>query len=218
MCILYLSKKKKQQYDTGWFSNEGHRQVLKNAKTSPQLCGVANSPDSKVHGANMGPTWGRQDPGVSHVGHVNFAVWASNLTGAFDRFDVQILRLLISRFQVTSNLTGMAMSAAEVAPETGWDRYGLPLLIGFCVLLMFALVQLAVFVLPESNIWKKIIGYETITPTPTQDKSLHLVVQKVSSVILQSMWCKEWVMAWCGIIITKITSTVRFSRHAIMKW
>ena len=25
-------------------------------------------PDSKVHGANMGPIWGRQDPGVPHVG------------------------------------------------------------------------------------------------------------------------------------------------------
>ena len=33
------------------------------------------SPDSKVHGANMGPIWGRQDPGGSHVGPMNFAIW-----------------------------------------------------------------------------------------------------------------------------------------------
>ena len=32
-------------------------------------------PDSKVHWANMGPTWGRQDPGGPHVGHVNLAIW-----------------------------------------------------------------------------------------------------------------------------------------------
>ena len=32
-------------------------------------------PDSKVHGANMGPTWGRQDPGGTHVGPMNFAIW-----------------------------------------------------------------------------------------------------------------------------------------------
>ena len=32
-------------------------------------------PDSKVHGANMGPIWGRQDPGGSHVGPMNFAIW-----------------------------------------------------------------------------------------------------------------------------------------------
>ena len=32
-------------------------------------------PDSKVHGANMGPIWGRQDPGGPHVGPINFAIW-----------------------------------------------------------------------------------------------------------------------------------------------
>ena len=29
------------------------------------------SPDSKVHGPNMGPIWGRQDPGGPHVGPMN---------------------------------------------------------------------------------------------------------------------------------------------------
>ena len=33
-------------------------------------------PHSKVHGANMGPIWGRQDPGGPHVGPMNFAIWA----------------------------------------------------------------------------------------------------------------------------------------------
>ena len=33
-----------------------------------------SSPDSKVHGANMGPIWGRQDPGGVHVGPMNFAI------------------------------------------------------------------------------------------------------------------------------------------------
>ena len=32
-------------------------------------------PDSKVHGANMGPIWGRQEPGGPHVGPMNFAIW-----------------------------------------------------------------------------------------------------------------------------------------------
>ena len=36
---------------------------------------VRRYPDSKVHGANMGPTWGRQDPGGPHVGHMNLAIW-----------------------------------------------------------------------------------------------------------------------------------------------
>ena len=32
-------------------------------------------PDSKVHGANMRPIWGRQDPGGPHVCPMNFVVW-----------------------------------------------------------------------------------------------------------------------------------------------
>ena len=32
-------------------------------------------PDSKIHVANVGPTWGRQDPGGPHVGHTNLAIW-----------------------------------------------------------------------------------------------------------------------------------------------
>ena len=35
-----------------------------------------NQPDSKVHGAHMGPIWGRQDPGGPHVGSMNFVIWA----------------------------------------------------------------------------------------------------------------------------------------------
>ena len=32
-------------------------------------------PGSKVHGANMGSIWDRQDPGGPHVGSMNFAIW-----------------------------------------------------------------------------------------------------------------------------------------------
>ena len=32
-------------------------------------------PESKVHVVNMGPIWGRQDPGGPHVGPMNFAIW-----------------------------------------------------------------------------------------------------------------------------------------------
>ena len=36
---------------------------------------VCITPDSKVHGAIIGPIWGRQDPGGPHVGPMNFAIW-----------------------------------------------------------------------------------------------------------------------------------------------
>ena len=35
-------------------------------------------PDSKVHGANMGPIWDRQDPGGPHVGPMNLAIWVTD--------------------------------------------------------------------------------------------------------------------------------------------
>ena len=58
--------------------------------TSQIVCGVAadkhlqaahiyllpvQNPGSKVHGANMGLIWGRQDPGGTHVGPMNIAIW-----------------------------------------------------------------------------------------------------------------------------------------------
>ena len=41
----------------------------------PMLQHWQRNPDSKVHGANMGPIWGRQDPGGPHVGPMNSAIW-----------------------------------------------------------------------------------------------------------------------------------------------
>ena len=38
--------------------------------TLPHHC-----PDSTIHGANMGPIWGRQDPVGPHVDPMNFASW-----------------------------------------------------------------------------------------------------------------------------------------------
>ena len=38
------------------------------------LNSVAMTPDSKIHGANMGPIWGRQVRGGPHVGTMNFAI------------------------------------------------------------------------------------------------------------------------------------------------
>ena len=39
------------------------------------LCAQQRTPDSKVHAANMGSIWGRQNPGGPHVGPMNLAIW-----------------------------------------------------------------------------------------------------------------------------------------------
>ena len=40
----------------------------------PQDNSPGITPDSKVHGAIMGPIWGQQDPGGSHVVPMNIAI------------------------------------------------------------------------------------------------------------------------------------------------
>ena len=42
-------------------------------------------PDCKVYGANMGPTWGRQDPGGPHGGPMNLAIWVYDLCANLDQ-------------------------------------------------------------------------------------------------------------------------------------
>ena len=36
--------------------------------------------EGKIHGANMGPFWGPQEPGGPHVGPMNFAIWGYTWT------------------------------------------------------------------------------------------------------------------------------------------
>ena len=43
------------------------------------------SPDSKVCGANVRPTWGRQDPGGPHVGPMILAIWVVLLSPQFKK-------------------------------------------------------------------------------------------------------------------------------------
>ena len=69
-----------------------------------------NSPNNKVDGANIGPIWGRQDPGGPHVGPRNFAIWVPSLTvHAWVFTEWQICCLLASVYVYTdidSYLTG----------------------------------------------------------------------------------------------------------------
>ena len=42
---------------------------------SPNVNSDSNNPDSKVHGANMGPSWGLSSPGGPYVGPMNLPIW-----------------------------------------------------------------------------------------------------------------------------------------------
>ena len=48
--------------------------------------GGSSNPDSKIHGAIMGPNWGRQDPGWPHVGPMSLAIWGNISERKWDGF------------------------------------------------------------------------------------------------------------------------------------
>ena len=64
-----------------------------NTLTSHQMM-----PNSKVHGANMGPIWVRQDPGGSHVGPMNLAIWDASHAGHPTSHKEQQSRTRLSSF------------------------------------------------------------------------------------------------------------------------
>ena len=78
--------------ETGWiqytppptnFVAGGYNKDVLNISFLPTSCPVPImhileiSPDSQVHGANMGPTWILSAPGGPHVGLINLAMWVA---------------------------------------------------------------------------------------------------------------------------------------------
>ena len=49
------------------------------------------TPDSKFYGANVGPIWGRQDPGGPQVGPMNLVIWDFSLSVKFKQNNKPIL-------------------------------------------------------------------------------------------------------------------------------
>ena len=49
--------------------------TISNHPVDHLISGTHAIPDSKVHGANMGPIWGRQDTDGPHACPMNFAIW-----------------------------------------------------------------------------------------------------------------------------------------------
>ena len=65
------------------FSDTKRVQILSSWKKDP--------PDSKVRGANMGPTWVLSAPDVPHVGPMNLAIWAVYPTESMSYFSENAL-------------------------------------------------------------------------------------------------------------------------------
>ena len=65
--------------------------------------------DSKGHGANMGPIWGRQGPGGHHVGPMNFAIWVPLGTNPFQWHYPCDVAMLWTWWRHIKNITGFGV-------------------------------------------------------------------------------------------------------------
>ena len=74
---------------------------------------MMGKPDSKVHGANMGPIWGWHDPDGPHVGPMNLAFWEYNSSckSAFQNQE-QIIRF--HSFQFLWNLVDFSLKLSKL--------------------------------------------------------------------------------------------------------
>ena len=71
MCSRCFGTIPKYNMRSSWHGNDFHisSPLWENHRSQ------VDNPASKVHGANMGPIWGRYDPGGPHVDPMNFAIW-----------------------------------------------------------------------------------------------------------------------------------------------
>ena len=82
-------------------------------------------PDSKIHGPYMGPIWGRQDPGGSHVGPMDFAIWDAN-------FVVTVGNGCCHKDKVRALIVGkISIVVITTSAADNDDKVGIPTSLGF---------------------------------------------------------------------------------------
>ena len=87
--------------------------------------------DSKAHGANMGPIWGRQDPGGPHVCPMSFAIWGvypikyhSLFVPCFGWVVLSITSQMI-HWKIPHQLTSLQNKCRTTGPDQqNWGRSG----------------------------------------------------------------------------------------------
>ena len=112
--------------------------------------------DSKVHGANMGPIWGRQDPGGPYIGPMNFAIWVSSSDILPKTVSLQMIIICANTWpykykymnfmvfkQLKSKVTlwklnVISMEADNPSPDVSWLSLILSLILDWTIELMVA--------------------------------------------------------------------------------
>ena len=74
-------------------------------------------PDSKVHGANMGPIGGWQGPGGPHVGPMNFAIWVctdSNILANTHQWIISLQMIQISNSIYVAPIDSLSLQRRHI--------------------------------------------------------------------------------------------------------
>ena len=66
---MFLSREIPLRLDNMIYRHSVHGRRRRGSMIDQATTNTETHPDSKIHGANMSPTWGRQDPGGPHDGH-----------------------------------------------------------------------------------------------------------------------------------------------------
>ena len=74
-CPIVSWQEQCQWHDTSYMTLSGPHPHNKIYHSSQSIFWMKYFPDSKAHGANMGPIWGRHVSGGPHIGPMNFAIW-----------------------------------------------------------------------------------------------------------------------------------------------
>ena len=85
----------------------------------------SKNPDSKVHGANMGPIWGQQDPGWPHDGPMNFVIWEISVQNIYINVltEVPYLNIMILIYSITQSNTILKMAHINFSVTSGVHIY-----------------------------------------------------------------------------------------------
>ena len=79
---------------------------------------MGHSPDSKVHEANMGPTWVLSTPGGPHVGPMNLAIWE-----AFSISQIHFCHAGCALAGTSTSLMGYDTFTYQIGQQHIWHFY-----------------------------------------------------------------------------------------------
>ena len=93
-----------------------------NSAVCREWSALVRNPDSKAHGSNMGPIWGRQNPGEPHVGPMNLAIWEVESRTRFISFATGFPWILKMNIVCSMSVIAFVFQFADYEPRSETSR------------------------------------------------------------------------------------------------